>query len=204
MKTVTGVFLSVDAAERAIRDLERQGISNDNIDLIAGNDQNRHDEYLKKSKEASTSTGAAAASAASIGGGFGIIATLAALSIPGVGPIIAGGAMATILAGMGVGAAAGGLLGAFKNMGISHEEAPLYEEAVRRGAVIAIAKVDESMEQDAVAAMRQHGARDIQDVADTWKASGWNGPSSDPHPYTSDSSVRTGEMPERVKTSSGS
>jgi hypothetical protein len=199
MKTVTGVFSSVGEAELALRDLERLGIPEDSVNLIAGNDKNRHDEYLKKSREASTSTGTAAASAASFGGGMGIVATLVALAIPGVGPLVAGGAIATVLAGMGVGAVAGGLIGAFKNMGISHEEAPLYEEAIRRGAVIALAKVDERMEPEAVATMGQHGARDIHDVADTWRASGWSGPSSDPHAYVSDSSVVWHEMPERAK-----
>jgi hypothetical protein len=79
------------------------------------------------------------------------------------------------------------------------EEAPLYEEAIRRGAVIALAKVDERMEPEAVATMGQHGARDIHDVADTWRASGWSGPSSDPHAYVSDSSVVWHEIPERAK-----
>src|SRR6202166_1983153 len=119
MKTVTGVFSSVGEAELALRDLERLGIPEDSVNLIAGNDKNRHDEYLKESREASTSTGAAAASAASFGGGMGIVATLVALATPGVGPLVAGGAIATVLAGMGVGAAAGGLISAFKNMGSS-------------------------------------------------------------------------------------
>ena len=43
---------------------------------------------------------------------IGLLAGVGALAIPGIGPIIAGGALASTLAGAGIGAAAGGLLGA--------------------------------------------------------------------------------------------
>jgi hypothetical protein len=76
-------------------------------------------------------------------------------------------------------------------MGISHEEAPLYEEAVRRGAVMVAARIDDRLEEEAVAALKRHGARDLRDEADTWSRSGWSGPAHDPHPYVSDSSKRS-------------
>jgi uncharacterized membrane protein len=200
MRTVVGVFDSINHAARALTDLEETGVPTENTHLIAGNDKSKHDEYLKKAKEASTTTAAAAASGASFGGGLGIVASLAALAIPGVGPIIAGGAMLTVLTGLGIGAAAGGLLGALKNIGISHEEAPLYEEAVRRGAVLAIAIVDDERAQDAVEVMAARGGRDIRSEVDTWAETDWSGPKTDPHPYSSDDGRRSHEMPEKVRT----
>jgi uncharacterized membrane protein len=195
MNTVVGVFTSLMEAEGAQRDLESLGIPSEDISIVAGNDSRRHEEYLQKAKLASTSTGVAAASGASFGGGVGLIAGLAALAIPGVGPIVAGGALATLIAGLGIGAAGGGLIAAFKEMGISHEEAPIYEEAVRRGAVMLAVKVDSARETGALEAMHLHGARDLRDEVDTWKASGWRGPSADPHPYVSDDTVRSHEIP---------
>jgi hypothetical protein len=177
-------------AERAVRELERAGIPNEAIGIIAGDEAGRHKEYLEKSQLAARSAGAAAASGASFGGGVGIIASLVVLAIPGVGPIIAGGAIATVLTGLGVGAASGGLISAFHNMAIPHEEAPLYEEAVRRGALMVAAEVSDPMEREAVELMAENGGRDLRDVVDTWKADGWSGPKSDPHPYVSDSSLR--------------
>jgi hypothetical protein len=191
MKTVAAVFLSLNEAGDACIDLEHLGVPQENISLIAGNDSSLHDEYLEKARKASTGTAAAAASDASFGGGMGILAMLIALAIPGVGPIVALGPLMTVLAAMGVGAAAGGLIGAFHNMGIAHEQAPLYEEAVRRGAVMVAALVDERLEEEAVAAMKGHGARDVRDEADTWSHSGWSGPAHDPHPYVSDSAKRS-------------
>jgi uncharacterized membrane protein len=196
MKTVVGAFPSMAEAERVARDLEEMGIDKDEISVIAGNESGAHNEYLKKP----ASTGAAAASAASFGGGVGIVAGLIALAIPGVGPIIAGGALATVLTGLGVGAAAGGLIGAFTNMGVSHEEAPLYQEAVRRGGVVVAVHVSDPMEDDAIRVMDEHGARDLNAEADAWRASGWKGAYSNPHPYPSDSGIASHVPTETVNT----
>jgi len=188
VRTVAGVFATISEAEKVARDLEHLGIPNDSISIIAGNDARRHDEYLEKVKNATITNAAAAASGASFGGGMGIVATLVALSIPGVGPILALGPLLTIAAGLSVGAAAGGLIGVFRNMGIDHEDAPLYEEAVRRGAVIVAAQVGEPLDQEALRVMNRYGARDLRDEADTWRAAGW---SPDPHPYADDDSIRS-------------
>ncbi len=202
MKTVAGIFPSMLQAHNVLRELEGIGIPEDALSIVAGNESDRHKEYLEKAKKASESTTAAAASGASFGGGMGIVVSLVALAIPGVGPFIAGGAMATVLAGLGIGAASGGLISAFHHMGISHEEAPLYEEAVRRGAIMLIAKVDDAVEPQVADLMRRGGARDLREEADTWRESGWKGPHTDPHPYVADDTIRAHEMPEIVKTPS--
>ena len=191
MKTVAGVLPSLNEAGHACIDLEHIGVPREDISLIAGNDGSLHDEYLEKARKASTSTEAAAASTAAFGGGMGILAMLIAFAIPGVGPVLALGPMLTVLGAMGIGAAAGGLIGALHNMGISHEEAPLYEEAVRRGAVMVAARVDDRLEEEAVTVLKRHGARDVRDEADTWGHSGWSGPAHDPPPYVSDSAKKS-------------
>src|SRR5580658_5315371 len=112
MRTVVGVFTSLVEAERTERDLKDLAIPSESISIVAGNDANRHKEYLEKANLASTSTGAAAASGASFGGGVGLVAGLVALMVPGVGPIVAGGALVTLLGGLGIGAAGGGLIAA--------------------------------------------------------------------------------------------
>jgi len=182
-KTVAGVFASLTEAEHAARDLQALGISSDNISVIAGNQENRHEEYLARAKQASVTTAQAATSGASTGGGVGIVATLVALSIPGVGPMVAGGALATVLAGLAVGAAGGGTIAALSNMGISREEAPLFEEAVRRDAVILAAHVTAPVENEALAIMKQHGSRDAREQTAAF----------DPHPEPWDDSVRSTE-----------
>jgi hypothetical protein len=188
MKTVAAVFPDLTHAGQACRDLEHIGIPRDSISLIAGNDQGKHDEYLERAKKAATSTEAAAASGAAVTGGLAMLATLATIAIPGVGPIVALGAMGTVLLGLGVGAGAGALIGTFHQMGISHEEAPLYEEAVKRGEIMVVAVVDEQFQDEAVQVLKRNGSRDVRDELDTWaETKDWTGPARDPHPYVSDS-----------------
>jgi hypothetical protein len=71
-----------------------------------------------------------------VGGVVGLLAGVGALVIPGIGPIIAGGALASTLAGAGIGAAAGGLLGALVGMGIPEEDARHLEQGFQRGGIL--------------------------------------------------------------------
>jgi hypothetical protein len=206
MTNIVAVFSTLAEAERALIDVRAQGFPKESIHLIAGNDKSKHDDYLHNAKEESTSGGAAAWNGASFGGGVGIVASLVALAIPGVGSIVAAGPRATVLAGRGIGAAGGGLLGVFKNMGMSHEEAPLYEEAVRRGSILAVVQTDEEHAPEIKKLMELHGARDVRNEADTWRQQGWSGPSTDPHPFSWDDSIVSHPMSEeedteKVKTS---
>jgi hypothetical protein len=56
--------------------------------------------------------------------------------IPGLGPILAGGALASTLAGAGIGAAAGSLIGALVGMGVPEEEARHFERGFQEGAIL--------------------------------------------------------------------
>ena len=180
LRTVAGVFTSFAEVLGAAHDLEGIGIPSDSIGVIAGNDANRHDEYLKKARDASTVTSEAATTGAWIGGGLGIVATLVTFAIPGVGPILAGGA---VLAGLGVGAAGVGMIAALFEMGIEHDEAPLYEESVRRGAVILFAHINDFQEDQVIGIMKAHRSRAIREQFDAF----------DPHPHPSNDTVRTTE-----------
>jgi hypothetical protein len=189
MKTVAAVFPTLIEAAGACRDLEHIGVPRDDINLIAGNDARRHDEYVEKVTKATIPTETAAAAGASMGGGLGILAMLGALAIPGVGPVLALGPMLTIFAAGGIGAATGGLIGAFHEMGIPKEWAPLYEEAVKRGAIVVGAIVDDRFEVGAVYALVRNGGHEIKDAQDPWTGADWSGPRHDPHPYVSVSTI---------------
>ena len=66
------------------------------------------------------------------------------MAIPGIGPLVAAGWLATTLAGAGAGAVAGGLVGALTGAGVSREEAEVYEEGVRRGHTLVSVRADET------------------------------------------------------------
>ena len=99
------------------------------------------DEERKLATETGTKAGEAATAGAitggAVGGIVGVLAGIGALAIPGVGPLIAGGALASTLAGAGIGAAAGaGLLGALVGLGIPEEEARYYESGLKEGGIL--------------------------------------------------------------------
>jgi hypothetical protein len=66
---------------------------------------------------------------------------VAALAIPGVGPLVAAGAIAeaavggAAVTGTALGAAAGGLAGLLSKHGVSHEDSRYYEDRVNQGGV---------------------------------------------------------------------
>ena len=138
--TVVGLFHDQPRAELGIQTLKREGFNDDQIGVIM---QDR-----EKQKELADSTGSSVSEAAAtgaIGGGvaggvLGLLAGVGALAIPGIGPIIAGGALASTLAGAGIGAAAGGLLGALAGMGVPEEDARFFEEGVRAGGILVTVK----------------------------------------------------------------
>jgi hypothetical protein len=85
------------------------------------------------------------------GAGVGTLFGLAALLIPGVGPFITAGVLASTLGAAGgavaagaiVGGTSGALAGAFSKAGYSKEEAEFYGSTVERGGVLVAVESDD-------------------------------------------------------------
>jgi hypothetical protein len=75
------------------------------------------------------------------GAGIGALLGVAALAIPGLGPLVAAGAIASTAIpsaaaiGAGAGALAGGLTGLLKYHGVSDEDAGYYEGRINDGGI---------------------------------------------------------------------
>jgi hypothetical protein len=123
---------------------------------------------------------------AALGGIAGFAVGVLALAIPGVGPILAAGPLAAGLAGAGIGAAAGGLIGYFKDIGISEEEAAMYAEGIRRGGAIVTIQCEDDQADGVTGVLKDSGATDINKHAEEWRAAGWTGfdASAQPMPRT--------------------
>ena len=97
------------------------------------------------------------------GGALGWLVGIGALVIPGIGPIIAAGALATTLGGAAIGAAAGGLLGALVDLGIPKEDAEGYEASVRKGSILlTVAARDDEQARAARAVFERHGGGSVR------------------------------------------
>jgi len=179
-KTVVGYFDQYSQAQVAVRALVDTGVSRSDISLVASDPTG---EYAKLGGDntptdpnATSYTAAGAGTGAVVGGIGGLLVGIGALAIPGVGPVIAAGPLATTLLGAGVGAAAGGLIGVLMDAGIPENEAHYYAEGVRRGgAVVTISTQDEMMVERATNIFERHGAVDIDRRADEWRQTGWTG-----------------------------
>jgi hypothetical protein len=122
---------------------------------------------------------------AGLGGAAGLLAGLGLLAIPGLGPVVAAGWLASTALGATAGAATGGVVGALTQAGISKEEAPLYAEGVRRGGTLVSARVPDS-ERARFESLLNQSAVNLQDRSAAWQKSGWKSFDPSAQPYGAD------------------
>lgn len=135
-ESVVGLFADLPAAERGIDGLKAAGFSEQQIGVAVRDQQQQQDLTEGTGTHAAEGATTGAVSGGVMGGVVGLLAGVGALAIPGIGPIIAGGALASTLAGAGIGAAAGGLIGALAGMGVPEEDARHFERGFRQGGVL--------------------------------------------------------------------
>ncbi len=182
MKRAIGVFPHRRDAEAALTDLRNAGFPLSQVSLIAKDAGGTHNiagggvninPDAAKGNKADDGAKAGAATGGALGGLGGLLVGLGALAIPGVGPVIAGGAaataLATTLAGGAIGAAAGGLAGGLVGLGIPENRAKVYSDRINRGDYLVIVDGTEDEVRRAEAILKRHGIQefDIFDAADT-------------------------------------
>lgn len=141
-KHFVGYYDTEQEAVAAIEDLKRQGYRSEDISVIS---KSRSDvNTISNETGAEVVEGAVTGVAAGgvLGGIGGVLLGLGALAIPGVGPIVAAGPIATGLAGVAAGSSVGGLVGAFVGMGLSEEEAHRHNEQFEAGKILVIVDED--------------------------------------------------------------
>jgi len=147
-------FWDNDAAQAAVTELQAQGFLPEQIGYAARQDHRptdteERDEHAEQAAEG-------AVKGVAIGGVLGGLGIAAVSLIPGIGPIIGGGILASMLGGAVLGAGAGGILGSLTGLGVSHEEATFYDEQIKAGHhVVAVRSGDRSA--DATAIMERYG-----------------------------------------------
>ena len=137
---ISAVFDNHSEAEAAARDLRQAGVPDSALSVIARRSENSCD-YGDADTHEAKEKGEGALKGALCGAGVGAILGLAALAIPGVGPLAAAGAIASgaipeaVAIGAGAGALTGGLTGLLTKHGVSEEDASYYEERINSGGV---------------------------------------------------------------------
>src|SRR4051794_10303131 len=155
-RIVSGVFDSTQDAERALSELRSAGFSEDHVSIIGRSeggsgsasgsirgediDDDAGDDHAKSNVVKGAVGGAVA----------GTLLGVAALAIPGVGPLAAAGAIAAsaipeaAAIGAGVGLAAGGITGLLTSEGVDEDDARYYEERLNNGGTVIAVHADGS------------------------------------------------------------
>lgn len=184
-RTVVGVFNSVQDAQAAVSELESQGISRDQISLVANKNAAGYDTMNAADRDKASDVVADAGIGAAIGGVGGLLLSVAgAITIPVIGPILAAGPIAAALTGAGIGAAAGGLIGALTESGIPEDEAKYYAEGVRRGDVLVTVRAESMRADDISDVLDRHNAVDVDERVRNWQDRGWTGYNNEAQPYS--------------------
>ena len=138
---MTSSFRDRESAERAYNAIAARGYKSEEIHVLMS-DETRKRLFTKDADK--TDLGNKALKGAGVGGAVGgavgatlvgVMAAAAALTIPGLGLVIAG-PLAGALAGGAAGATAGGLVGMLVGAGIPEERAKLYETDLKEGGIV--------------------------------------------------------------------
>lgn len=157
---LVGVFEERRAAEQAVEDLERAGFAKEQLGyairdagspIVGGT-----------ITDASPTKDTRGAVNGAIGGGIvgGILAAAVALVLPGVGPVLFAGVLASFVGGALAGVATGGIIGALTGLGMSEDEARLFEADFQQGRAIVAVKPG-FRAAEAAQIMQRHGAHDL-------------------------------------------
>ncbi len=129
-RTVVGMFTNRPDAEAAIRELNAAGFNEDRIGVALQDKAEQRELMSATGSEAAEGAATGAMSGGVVGG---LIGLLGSLLIPGVGPIVVGGVLASTLTGAGIGAATGGIIGALVGLGVPEQDARHFDEGLRSG-----------------------------------------------------------------------
>ena len=189
--TISRLYDSYADAQRAVTSLEAAGVPHSYLSIVANNSDNWYnaDKKVDRDRDGVDDRAEGAATGAGIGAGLGgaagLLAGLGLLAIPGLGPVVAAGWLASTALGATAGAATGGVVGALTQAGISDEEAPLYAEGVRRGGTLVSARVPDA-ERARLESILNQSAVNLRDRSAAWQKAGWKSYDPSAQPYGPD------------------
>jgi len=174
--TITRLFDRYESAHAALHDLIETGVPREDISIVANGAE---EDYLQasESSQAAEGAGAGAGIGGVIGGGAGLLAGLGVIAIPGLGPVVAAGWLAStaacLVAGAAAGAAAGGIVGALMDHGVSEQHANVFAEGVRQGGTLLTVRIDEAFAEEITTALDAHDPVNPDVRGDEYRQTGW-------------------------------
>ena len=144
-RVVVGVFVDPAQAYQVIYDLHQAGFRDEQIGFIAREKLDQGTENTEVTKPLPNHEVEKETRPGIVAGGVvgGLAGAAVALLLPGIGPALAGGILATI-GGVAVGAATGGFIGNLIEIGVPEDDAHRYHDAIHSGRTIVIVQADDN------------------------------------------------------------
>lgn len=149
MKTIIATYANADNANKAIEALHGIGLTNEEISVMTLDSQAQGELPGSEVAKATDNAAHGALQGAKLGLVGGLLVGVAALTIPGLGPLLAVGPLAsalgvtgvlgTAVTGAGIGTAVGGIgamVTSLVKMGLAETEATAIDADLRAGAVV--------------------------------------------------------------------
>jgi hypothetical protein len=189
--TISRLFDDRTAAMQAVGKLEAAGLPHSEISIVSSNADNwyssddngarstrgrdasgRVDRDRDGVDDRAEGAGTGAGIGAALGGAAGLLAGLGLLAIPGLGPVVAAGWLASTATVAAAGAIGGGVIGALTQAGVPEDEAHAYAEGVRRGGTLVTARVPEA-DRARYEAILDTSSVNIRDRSQAYRKAGW-------------------------------
>lgn len=151
-QAVIGLFASMSDAEQAVNQLRSSGFSTEEINIVS-----KKDRYVA-SDGGNDSIMDGAMTGSALGTIGGLMLSAGALAIPGVGPIVAAGPLASAISG----AVSGGIAGGLIDWGIPEDISNTYSSEVSSGSTLAVIKTEAAKVNQAAQILTSSGASNVE------------------------------------------
>lgn len=167
------IAFNIEHATLIVDQLKTDGFDEKQISLIVANDigappppRRSNSRWANFAPAAETPAETPAvngvASGGIIGSSLGLLAGIALLAIPGVGPFLAAGPLMALLTGAAAGAAVGGLAGSMVGLGLTEPVAKTFEGKISAGNVlVSVLCENTALEKKVKLVFQNAGATDI-------------------------------------------
>ncbi|MGH2405367.1 MAG: hypothetical protein ACRDGN_13050 [bacterium] len=164
MQTI-GIFGNPDTINCITGQFKAVGLDHSSLSLVVRDQQEPGE--TRPGAAAGPATAATVAKGSLIGGLAGLIVGVSTVLVPGIGPIIVGGPLATTLSGIvatlsgvAAGTTIGALAGMIGNIGVPERQAQEYASVLRHGDGLVLVEHDGSRDVEGI--FRHCGCRDIR------------------------------------------
>ena len=169
MRTVCRVYDSYAQARAAVDAVQSSGVPAADVSIVANKYVSAEHADVEEVSGATKGAGIGGA----LGGGAGLLAGLGLLAIPGLGPVVAAGWLASTAVGAAAGAATGGIVGALVDAGVDRDHADIYSESVRRGVTMVTVRTRDEDAGRIAALLESHKPIDPVVRGAEYRKTGW-------------------------------